>query len=291
MRAVLQRATSASVTVDGEVVGRIDEPGLVVLLGMTHDDGPDQVAWMVRKIRDLRIMREEQSVADLGAPVLVVSQFTLYGDARKGRRPDVAGSRSGRGVRAALRGGVRRAGEAGHPGREGGLRRRHGGELANDGPITMVLETRAAGPADLDLADRRGVAGPFLATARISSCTSSASVFGTRRSRRLRSSVDPLIFWHDLDVADRPAHPRDPVVLGVAVVAGGRVGLGVAGDQTHLADRGLVGQRERDRLPGRLAVTAPGRVGDPVGEVGRGIADLVAAAVLAREVRCRTPWP
>ena len=87
MRAVLQRATAASVTVDGEVVGRIEEPGLVVLLGVTHDDGPDQVAWMVRKIRDLRIMREERSVADLGAPVLVISQFTLYGDARKGRRP------------------------------------------------------------------------------------------------------------------------------------------------------------------------------------------------------------
>src|SRR6476646_11330276 len=87
MRAVLQRATSASVTVDAEVVGPIDEPGLVVLLGVTHDDGPDQVAWMVRKIRDLRIMRDERSVADLGAPVLVVSQFTLYGDARKGRRP------------------------------------------------------------------------------------------------------------------------------------------------------------------------------------------------------------
>jgi D-tyrosyl-tRNA(Tyr) deacylase len=87
MRAVLQRAISASVTVDGEVVGRIEEPGLVVLLGVTHGDGPDQVAWMVRKIRDLRIMREELSVADLGAPVLVVSQFTLYGDARKGRRP------------------------------------------------------------------------------------------------------------------------------------------------------------------------------------------------------------
>ena len=87
MRAVLQRVTEASVTVDGEVVGRIDSPGLVVLLGITHDDGPDQVAWMVRKIRDLRIMREEKSVADLDAPVLLVSQFTLYGDARKGRRP------------------------------------------------------------------------------------------------------------------------------------------------------------------------------------------------------------
>ena len=74
-------------TVDGEVVGRIDVPGLVVLLGITHDDGPDEVAWMIRKIRDLRIMRDERSLADLGGPVLVVSQFTLYGDARKGRRP------------------------------------------------------------------------------------------------------------------------------------------------------------------------------------------------------------
>ena len=87
MRAVLQRVTEGSVVVGGEVVGRIDRPGLVVLLGVTHDDGPDQVAWMVRKIRDLRLLRDERSVADLDAPVLLVSQFTLYGDARKGRRP------------------------------------------------------------------------------------------------------------------------------------------------------------------------------------------------------------
>jgi D-tyrosyl-tRNA(Tyr) deacylase len=87
MRAVLQRVTSASVTVDGEVVGAIDEPGLLVYLGITHDDGPDDVAWMARKIRDVRILHDEQSASDLGAPVLVVSQFTLYGDARKGRRP------------------------------------------------------------------------------------------------------------------------------------------------------------------------------------------------------------
>lgn len=87
MRAVLQRVTRAAVTVDGEVVGRIEEPGLLVLVGITHDDGPDQVAWLVRKIRDLRILRDEMSVADLGAPVLVISQFTLYADARKGRRP------------------------------------------------------------------------------------------------------------------------------------------------------------------------------------------------------------
>ena len=87
MRAVVQRVLSASVRVDGEVVGALDAPGLLVYLGITHDDGADDVAWMARKIRDLRILRDEQSASDVGAPVLVVSQFTLYGDARKGRRP------------------------------------------------------------------------------------------------------------------------------------------------------------------------------------------------------------
>jgi D-tyrosyl-tRNA(Tyr) deacylase len=87
VRAVVQRVVSASVTVDGAVVGAIEEPGLLVYLGVTHGDGPAEVAWMARKIWDLRLLREEWSASDVGAPVLVVSQFTLYGDARKGRRP------------------------------------------------------------------------------------------------------------------------------------------------------------------------------------------------------------
>ena len=87
MRAVVQRVLSASVSVDGEVVGAITTPGLLVYLGITHTDGTPDTAWMARKIRDLRILRDEQSAGDVGAPVLVVSQFTLYGDARKGRRP------------------------------------------------------------------------------------------------------------------------------------------------------------------------------------------------------------
>lgn len=86
MRAVIQRVLSAGVTVAGETVGEIG-PGLLVYLGVTHDDGPAEVAWTARKILDLRLLREERSVGDVGAPVLVVSQFTLYGDARKGRRP------------------------------------------------------------------------------------------------------------------------------------------------------------------------------------------------------------
>ncbi len=78
---------SASVAVDGQVVGAIDEPGLLVYLGVTHTDGDREVAWLAGKIRDLRLLRDEKSVGDIGAPVLVISQFTLYGNSRKGRRP------------------------------------------------------------------------------------------------------------------------------------------------------------------------------------------------------------
>jgi D-tyrosyl-tRNA(Tyr) deacylase len=87
MRAVVQRVSSASVTVDGSVVGALSSPGLLVYLGVTHSDGPAEVDWMARKIWTVRILPDEQSASDVGAPLLVVSQFTLYGDARKGRRP------------------------------------------------------------------------------------------------------------------------------------------------------------------------------------------------------------
>ena len=87
MKAVIQRVLRASVTVDEKIVGSIEGPGLLVYLGVTHTDGPDEIAWMARKIWDLRLLRDERSASDTGAPLLVVSQFTLYGDARKGRRP------------------------------------------------------------------------------------------------------------------------------------------------------------------------------------------------------------
>jgi len=87
MRAVVQRVTSASVAVDGQVVGELPSPGLLVYLGVTHTDGPDDVTWTARKIWTLRILPDERSASDVAAPVLVVSQFTLYGEARKGRRP------------------------------------------------------------------------------------------------------------------------------------------------------------------------------------------------------------
>ncbi|HEU4330346.1 MAG TPA: D-aminoacyl-tRNA deacylase [Lapillicoccus sp.] len=141
MRAVLQRVSSAAVTVDGEVVGAIDRPGLVALVGVTHEDGPDQVEWLARKIGDLRLLRDEQSVLDAGAPVLVVSQFTLYGDARKGRRPTWNAAAPGPvaepvvdAVVAALRSrGVEV--ETGTFGADMAV------SLVNDGPVTLVLES------------------------------------------------------------------------------------------------------------------------------------------------------
>ncbi|TDC75630.1 D-tyrosyl-tRNA(Tyr) deacylase [Micromonospora sp. KC606] len=86
MRALVQTVGRASVTVDGQVVGEIAD-GLLVLLGVTHTDTPQVARHMARKIRELRILDDERSAADTGAPVLLVSQFTLYGDARRGRRP------------------------------------------------------------------------------------------------------------------------------------------------------------------------------------------------------------
>lgn len=86
MRAVVSRVSSASVIVDAAVVGEIG-PGLLVLLGVTHADTAATAATLARKVHELRILRDERSAAEVGAPVLVVSQFTLYGDTRKGRRP------------------------------------------------------------------------------------------------------------------------------------------------------------------------------------------------------------
>ena len=127
MRAVVQRVSRASVTVAGEVVGAVDGPGILLLVGVTHDDGPEQAAWLARKVAGLRIMRDESSVADLGAAVLVVSQFTLYGDARKGRRPTWQDAAPGPVAEPRLRRGVHGTGLPRRAGGEGSLRRGHGG--------------------------------------------------------------------------------------------------------------------------------------------------------------------
>jgi D-aminoacyl-tRNA deacylase len=87
MRLVVQRVTSARVEVDGEVVGAIDRPGLVILVGVTHDDQPAAAERLAEKVWTLRILHAERSCQEENAPILVVSQFTLYADTRKGRRP------------------------------------------------------------------------------------------------------------------------------------------------------------------------------------------------------------
>ena len=140
MRAVLQRVTSARVEVDGEVVGAIDRPGLLALVGVTHDDGPEQVERMARKIAELRILRDEKSLVDAAAPVLVVSQFTLYADTRKGRRPSWSAAAPGAVAEplvAALVDALRERGIVVEQGRFGAMMEV---SLVNDGPVTLVVD-------------------------------------------------------------------------------------------------------------------------------------------------------
>jgi D-tyrosyl-tRNA(Tyr) deacylase len=137
---VLQRVTRASVTVDGEVVGAIDRPGVLALVGVTHDDGPEQVATIARKIAELRILRDELSVADAGAPVLVVSQFTLYGDARKGRRPTWSAAAPGPVAEPLVDDVVAALRERGIEVATGRFGADMAVELVNDGPVTLLLE-------------------------------------------------------------------------------------------------------------------------------------------------------
>jgi D-aminoacyl-tRNA deacylase len=140
MRAVVQRVTQASVMVDGRVIGKLDEPGLVVFVGVTHSDGRDQAERLADKLWGLRILDGEQSCADLDAPLLVVSQFTLYADTRKGRRPSWSAAAPGSvaeplvdAVVAALR--VR--GARVETGTFGAMMQV---ALINDGPVTIILE-------------------------------------------------------------------------------------------------------------------------------------------------------
>lgn len=128
-------------TVDGEVVGAITRPGLVVLLGVTHDDGPARAKALAAKIWTLRILRDERSCSDLNAPLLVVSQFTLYADTRKGRRPSWSAAAPGP-VSEPLYDAF--CAELEHLGAQV-ERGRFGAQmevsLVNDGPVTLLLET------------------------------------------------------------------------------------------------------------------------------------------------------
>ncbi|MFC5183985.1 D-aminoacyl-tRNA deacylase [Actinomadura harenae] len=140
MRAVVQRVSRASVTVAGRVVGAIDGPGLMVLVGVTHDDTPEKAAMLAAKLWGLRILEDERSCSDLGAPLLVVSQFTLYGDARKGRRPTWTAAAPGPVAEPlvdAVVTGLRALGAKVETGIFGADMQV---DLVNDGPITVLLE-------------------------------------------------------------------------------------------------------------------------------------------------------
>lgn len=144
MRTVVQRVSQASVTVDGEVIGAIG-PGLMVLLGVTHDDGPAEADWLARKVLGLRIFEDEAgklnlSLLDVEGQALVVSQFTLYADARKGRRPSFVDAARPETAEPLVK-------------RFADTLRQHGihvemgifgahmlVEIHNDGPVTLILE-------------------------------------------------------------------------------------------------------------------------------------------------------
>ena len=140
MRAVVQRVSEAEVRVGGEVVGRIGA-GLLALVGVTHDDDPDRARALARKVHGLRILRDERSLADEpAAALLAVSQFTLYGDARKGRRPTWAAAAPGPVAEPlfdAFVAAVRALGAPVQTGVFGADMRVH---LVNDGPFTVLLE-------------------------------------------------------------------------------------------------------------------------------------------------------
>jgi D-tyrosyl-tRNA(Tyr) deacylase len=140
MRAVVQRVSQASVTVDGRVVAAVDEPGLLVLVGVTHQDTPDRAAKLAAKLWGLRILDGEKSCSDVAAPLLIVSQFTLYADTRKGRRPTWQAAAPGPvaeplvdAVAASLRALGARV-ETGVFGADMKV------SLVNDGPVTILIE-------------------------------------------------------------------------------------------------------------------------------------------------------
>ena len=140
MRAVVQRVSSASVTVAGRTIGAIDGPGLVVLLGITHDDTEAYARRLAERIWNQRIMADERSCAELGAPLLVVSQFTLYADTRKGRRPSWSAAAPRPVSEPLVEAFVAALGELGAHVETGEFGAEMQVALVNDGPVTLVLD-------------------------------------------------------------------------------------------------------------------------------------------------------
>ena len=142
----MQRVTRASVRVEGETVGEIGQ-GLVVLLGIAHDDRAEDIKYLVEKIAGLRIFEDADermnlSLKDVGGSLLVVSQFTLYGDARRGRRPSWSDAAQPEVAEPLYESFVRAAREQVGPVATGSFRRMMEVELVGDGPVTILLDSR-----------------------------------------------------------------------------------------------------------------------------------------------------
>lgn len=149
MRAVVQRVKRAQVTVAGEIVGEIG-PGLLVLLGVAHDDTADDVAWMAGKLTGLRIFEDDAGKMNLGltdvrGSMLVVSQFTLLGDCQKGRRPSFIQAARPEVARPLYQQFVAAVGQLGIPTATGIFQAEMQVALVNDGPVTLVVESRPVG--------------------------------------------------------------------------------------------------------------------------------------------------
>jgi D-tyrosyl-tRNA(Tyr) deacylase len=145
MRAVIQRVSRAAVRVDGVTVGQIGR-GFLVLLGVTHGDGRSEADWMSRKIAGLRLFEDEAGkmnlgLSDVGGAALVVSQFTLYGDARKGRRPSFTDAARPEQAEPLIDYFVERLREEGVPVETGQFQAVMEVELVNDGPVTLWVDT------------------------------------------------------------------------------------------------------------------------------------------------------
>ncbi len=140
MRAVVQRVSEASVSVGGRVVGEIEGPGLMVLLGVTHDDDAGKARKMAAKLWGLRILQDEKACSDLNAPLLVISQFTLYGDARKGRRPTWTAAAPGPVAEPLVDAVVEELRTLGAKVETGVFGADMKVALTNDGPITLIVD-------------------------------------------------------------------------------------------------------------------------------------------------------
>lgn len=140
MRAVVQRVSHASVVVEGQKVGAIDEPGLMVLVGVTHTDTPAEARKLAAKLWGLRILDGEKSCSDVGAPLLVISQFTLYGDTRKGRRPTWQAAAPGPIAEPLVQSVIDELRSLGAHVETGSFGADMKVSLLNDGPITLVID-------------------------------------------------------------------------------------------------------------------------------------------------------